>query len=95
MHAPVVAQALRERGHDVRAVADYPELRALTDEELFAWAADQRRRLATENVKDYRRLAACSGVRAGDRRSTLHQQPHLNGNVRRRTAFRGGQGGGL
>jgi hypothetical protein len=56
MHAPVVAQALRDRGHDVMSVAENPDLRALTDDELFAWAAERGRRLVTENVKDYRRL---------------------------------------
>lgn len=29
----------------------------MPDEELFAWAAQERRRLVTENVKDSRRLA--------------------------------------
>jgi hypothetical protein len=52
MHAPVVAATLRDRGHDVRAVAEQDDLRALTDEELFRWAADHERRIVTENVKD-------------------------------------------
>ena len=56
MHAPVVAATLRERGHDVTAVADSPELRAMTDQELFAYAADHGRRIVTENIKDFRRL---------------------------------------
>ncbi len=29
------------------------ELRALTDEELFRWAAERDRRIVTENVKDF------------------------------------------
>lgn len=53
MHAPVVAAALRDRGHDVLAVADQDDLRALTDEELFQWAAEHDRRIVTENVKDF------------------------------------------
>lgn len=53
MHAPVVAAALRDRGHDVLAVAEQDELRALTDEELFRWAADHGRRIVTENVTDF------------------------------------------
>jgi Domain of unknown function (DUF5615) len=56
MHAPAVAEALRRRGHDVIAVAERPDLRAMADEELFAWAGRESRRLVTENVKDYRRL---------------------------------------
>ena len=53
MHAPVVAAALRDRGHDVLAVVEQDELRALTDEELFRWAAERDRRIVTENVKDF------------------------------------------
>ena len=53
MHAPVVAATLRDRSHDVLAVADQDDLRALTDEELFRWAADHDRRIVTENVKDF------------------------------------------
>jgi hypothetical protein len=56
MHAPAVAQALRDLGHSVVAVAEGPDLRAMTDDELFTWAAVQRRRIVTENVKDFRRL---------------------------------------
>ena len=53
MHAPIVAATLRERGHDVVAVADKLELRAMSDEELFVWAGQARRRIVTENVKDF------------------------------------------
>ncbi len=56
MHAPVVAHSLREAGHDVIAVADTPELRAMTDEDLFQWAAEHSRRIVTENIKDFRRI---------------------------------------
>lgn len=58
MHAPVVARVLRERGHDVVAVADTPELRAMTDPDLFRWATEHGRRNVTENVKDFRRILA-------------------------------------
>ena len=53
MHAPVLAAALHDRGHDVIAVVEQEELRALTDEELFGWAAERGRRIVTENVKDF------------------------------------------
>jgi hypothetical protein len=53
MHAPVVATVLRQRGHDVLAVAELDELRALSDEELFRWAVEHDRRIVTENVKDF------------------------------------------
>lgn len=52
MHAPLIAATLRSRGHDVAAVADELELRAITDEDLFRWAAQVGRRIVTENVKD-------------------------------------------
>lgn len=56
MFPPAIADELRRRGHDVIAVAADPQLRAKSDPELFAWAAQQKRRLVTENAKDFRRL---------------------------------------
>lgn len=56
MHAPTIAETLRQRGHDVIAVAERPDLRALADEELYSWAGQQQRRIVTENVKDFRPL---------------------------------------
>ena len=53
MHAPIIATTLRDRGHDVLAVADQTELRALTDDELYTWAGQHQRRIVTENVKDF------------------------------------------
>jgi hypothetical protein len=54
MFAPVIAQALRERGHDVVAIAERPELRAMSDGAVLSWAAGEGRWLLTENVKDLR-----------------------------------------
>lgn len=54
MFSPVIAGRLRERGHDVIAVAEHADLRSKTDDELFAWANAERRWLVTENVKDFR-----------------------------------------
>jgi predicted nuclease of predicted toxin-antitoxin system len=54
MFSPAIAAALRDFGHDVVAVAEQGELRAMTDEDVFAWAATQGRWLVTENVKDFR-----------------------------------------
>jgi hypothetical protein len=56
MHAPALAAALRELGHDVVAVAERSDLRALSDAELFAWAVAESRCIVAENVKDFRRL---------------------------------------
>ena len=54
MFSPVIAADLRQLGHDVIAVADRPDLRSKSDEEIFAWASAEKRWLLTENVKDFR-----------------------------------------
>jgi predicted nuclease of predicted toxin-antitoxin system len=54
MFSPVIAADLRQLGHDVIAVADRPDLRSKSDEEIFAWASAGKRWLLTENVKDFR-----------------------------------------
>ena len=60
MYAPVVAEQLRRRGHDVASVhgAEYRRLEGAPDEELFAVALAEDRALVTENVPDFRRLEA-------------------------------------
>jgi Domain of unknown function (DUF5615) len=54
MFSPAVAAELRALGHDVIAVAERPDLRSKSDEEIFAWASADKRWLLTENVKDFR-----------------------------------------
>lgn len=54
LFSPVIAADLRQLGHDVIAVADRPDLRSKSDEEIFAWAGAEKRWLLTENVKDFR-----------------------------------------
>ena len=54
MFSPAIAAKLRELGHDVIAIVDRPDLRAKSDEEVFAWASAEKRWLLTENVKDFR-----------------------------------------
>jgi Domain of unknown function (DUF5615) len=54
MFSPAIAAELRALGHDVIAVADRPDLRSKSDEEVFAWANAEKRWLLTENVKDFR-----------------------------------------
>jgi predicted nuclease of predicted toxin-antitoxin system len=53
MFSPVIAAALRDLGHEVTAIAQQPALRAMTDEDVFAFAAARRQWLLTENVKDF------------------------------------------
>lgn len=64
MWPPALAGALRERGHDVVAVAELPELRGRPDETIFKEAHRQGRVIVTENVLDFRPLAA-TAARAG------------------------------
>lgn len=50
--APEIARRLRSRGHDVDAVAERPELVSLSDGELFARMAVERRAILTNDVPD-------------------------------------------
>jgi hypothetical protein len=53
MFSPVIAAALRDLGHDVTAIVEQPALRAMTDEDVFVFAAIRGQWLLTENVKDF------------------------------------------
>ena len=65
MWAPAIAQALRDRGHQVVAVAERrPDLRGMPDAEIFDEAQAGCWVIVTENVVDYRPLAAAA-MRAG------------------------------
>lgn len=55
-YASGVADQLNARGHDVISVVADPELRSRSDVELFRWAGTERRRIVTENIKDFRPL---------------------------------------
>lgn len=53
-HYPAaIAAELRSRGHDVRAVAERPDLAGLDDRSLFAAAAREGRAVVTENLRDF------------------------------------------
>lgn len=54
MFSPRIAEALRERGRNVVAVAERVDLRAMSDDDLYVWAVAERCWLMTENVKDFR-----------------------------------------
>jgi hypothetical protein len=60
MHTPVVARTLRERGHDVIAVAEKPEMYSVSDPDLYRWAAEHGRCVVTENIKDFCRIHAAA-----------------------------------
>lgn len=76
MHHPLIAAQLRQRGYDVIAVADTAELRALSDAELFRWAAERKRCVVTENVKDFRRLVADADEAGGPCAHVVYTTPH-------------------
>ncbi len=56
MYPRVVADRLRERGHDVGSVHDVPGS-GTSDEDVFAYSRENGIALVTENVRDYRPLA--------------------------------------
>ena len=59
MYPPVLAQRLRQAGHDVVAVLDIEVgLASKSDEDVLAWAGRNARCVVTENVSDFARLAA-------------------------------------
>jgi len=77
MISPAIAEALRAHGHKVVALVERGGMRAMPDEEVFAWAAAQRSWLLTENVKDPAdQIASLAGKRI-DRRPVVHEQPNL------------------
>lgn len=57
MWPAVLAEQLRERGHDVVAVLERDELRHAPDEAVFEAARREGRAVFTENVADYVPLA--------------------------------------
>lgn len=57
MWPPAIAEQLRERGHDVVAVAESNDLRGQPDEVIFDSARRDDRTIVTENVIDFRPLA--------------------------------------
>lgn len=69
MWPPEIALQLRRGGHDVKAITEHPDLRGQPDAVVFAWAQEQERIVVTENVIDYRQLAA----------HEMHQGRHYHG----------------
>jgi hypothetical protein len=56
MVPPVIARQLRDRGHDVIAVAERAELRSLPDHEILAFARAHGRVVVTRDRADYLQL---------------------------------------
>ncbi len=53
MLSAVIAQQLRSRGHDVLAVGERPELRGLSDTDLFELAQRDSQAIVTHNRDDF------------------------------------------
>lgn len=56
--SPRIAELLRAHGHDVQAVVDRRDLAGESDRVTFETAAAEERAVITNNVKDFRPLAA-------------------------------------
>jgi len=56
--SPRIAELLRDRGDDVQAVVDRRDLAGRSDRVILEVAADEERAVITNNVKDFRPLAA-------------------------------------
>ena len=56
--SPRIAEMLRDRGHDVQAVVDRRDLAGRSDRVILEIAAAEDRAVITNNVKDFRPLAA-------------------------------------
>ncbi len=69
----VIAQQLRNRGHDVVAVAELLELRGLPDDELFDHAQRDGRAIVTYNRDDF--LTLDDPLSPGGPRSSRHRRP--------------------
>jgi hypothetical protein len=57
MYPYSIAEQLERDGHDVHAVTARPELRGLSDVDLFARAQEEHVAIVTENVADFCRIA--------------------------------------
>ncbi len=56
--SPRIAELLRDRGRDVQAVVDRRDLAGRSDRVILEVAATEERAVITNNVKDFRPLAA-------------------------------------
>jgi predicted nuclease of predicted toxin-antitoxin system len=65
MLSPQIAVQLRSRGHDVRAVREYPSESPLSDGEVTDRARSERRAVVSNNVRDFRLLHAAAILPGG------------------------------
>jgi hypothetical protein len=62
MLAPVIARTLRSGGHDVGAIGEREAWVSLTDDEVIELAYRERRTVVTNNLRDFRPLAATASL---------------------------------
>ncbi len=65
-YPPRIAVELRRRGHDVVAAPERPELRGISDADLFALMPAERRAILTEDAADFLPLVRAAVVRGTD-----------------------------
>src|SRR5437016_5639904 len=75
MLSPAIALELRERAHDVLAVAGHPGWVALSDPEVMTLARTERRAVVTSNLRDYRPLHADAIIPGGPGHSGMIVMP--------------------
>jgi hypothetical protein len=65
-----IAEQLRHGGYDIAAAAERDDLRTKPDEVLFAVGQAESRAIVTENVADFRRIAAAH-IRGNEQHSGI------------------------
>ena len=74
-YPPGIAVELRRRGHDVVAAPERPELRGLSDADLFARMASEGRAILTEDASDFLPLVSSAAVRGTDHFGVVFTSP--------------------
>ena len=80
-----IAEGLRKRNIDAVAVTERDELVGLSDAEVLALAASERRALVTNNVVDFRRLHEMSARPGGEGHFGIVYIPSAQRRTRRDT----------
>lgn len=73
--SPAISVMLRQRGHDVISVHERDDLKAQSDRVIFDGAAVDARAVITNNVKDFRPLAAECLARGGSHHGLILLPP--------------------
>ena len=81
--SPEIARQLRSRGRDVIAARERPELHGLSDRDLLAVAATERRAIVTENVADFAELHRQSILRGDAHAGLIFTSPRRYPRTRR------------